>query len=311
MLHLGRLQTLREVADRGTIAAAADALHLTPSAVSQQLSALERELGHRLVEPDGRSVRLTPVAEVLVRRADAIFAEVQQLHAEVDAHAAGEHALLRVAGFATAIGGLVAPAAVALRECSPGLELRISMSEGPEAFAELGRGELDLVISMEAPGAPTREDPRFAREELLVDALDLVVPAGHALAERDVVDLAEASAEPWILPPVGWTCEQVILAGCQAAGFSPRVLHRSAEWAAVSALVGAGLGVALVPRLAAVQAVPGAVVVPIGGHAGGRPPARYVFVACRRGHQDAPAVRRVIAALHDACGVALGGAVVG
>src|SRR4051794_31611773 len=96
MLHLGRLHTLREVADRGTIAAAADALHLTPSAVSQQLSALEREIGHRLVEPDGRTVRLTPLAEVLVRRADAVFAEVQQLRAEVAAHAAGEQARLHL-----------------------------------------------------------------------------------------------------------------------------------------------------------------------------------------------------------------------
>ncbi|MCW3016594.1 MAG: LysR family transcriptional regulator [Solirubrobacterales bacterium] len=300
MLHLGRLRTLREVADRGTIAAAADALHLTPSAVSQQLSALEREVGHRLVQPDGRTVRLTPVAEVLVRRADGIFAEVQQLHAEVAAHAAGEHARLQVGAFATAITSLIAPAATALRASSPGLELRVTMVEAPDAFAGLGRQELDLVISMEAPGAPTHDDPRFAREELLTDVLDLVVPADHPLAAHASVELAAASAEAWVVPPVGWTCEQVVLGGCHAAGFTPRVAHRSADWTAVTALVAAGLGVALVPRLARLGVAPGAVVIPLEG----QPPARHLFAACRRGHQDAPAVRRVITALHAAAAAA-------
>jgi DNA-binding transcriptional LysR family regulator len=302
MLHLGRLRTLREVADRGTIAAAADALHLTPSAVSQQLSALEREIGHRLVEPDGRTVRLTPLAEVLVRRADAVFAEVQQLQAEVAAHAAGEHARLQIGAFATAITSLVAPAAAALRVSSPGLDLRVTMVEAPDAFAGLGRQELDVVVSMEAPGAPTHEDPRFAREEILTDLLDLVVPSDHPLAGRDSVPLAVASGERWVVPPVGWTCEQVVLGGCHAAGFTPRIAHRSADWTAVMALVAAGLGVALVPRLARTAIVPGATVVAVEG----QPPARHLFVACRRGHQDAPAVRRTIDALHDAARAAVG-----
>lgn len=296
MLHLGRLRTLREVADRGTIAAAADALHLTPSAVSQQLSALEREIGHRLIEPDGRTVRLTPIADVLVRRADGVFAEVQQLHAEVAAHAAGEHAELHVGAFATAITSLIAPAAVALRTTSPGLELRVTMVEAPDAFDGLQRQELDVVISMEAPGAPTHEDPRFARAELMTDVLDLVVPDAHPLAAYDRVTLADASAERWVVPPVGWTCEQVVLGGCHAAGFTPQVAHRSADWAAVMALVAAGLGVALVPRLARPERVPGATVVALTG----QPPARHLFVACRRGHQDAPAVRRLTDALHAA-----------
>ncbi|WP_354700328.1 HTH-type transcriptional regulator GltC [Paraconexibacter sp. AEG42_29] len=296
MLHLGRLRTLREVADRGTIAAAADALHLTPSAVSQQLSALEREIGHRLVEKDGRTIRLTPLAEVLVRRADAVFAEVQVLQAEVAAHAAGEQARLHVAAFATAITSLIAPAAIALRESSPGLELRVTMAEAPEAFAGLGRQELDIVISMEASGAPTHDDPRFAREELLTDVLDLVVPAGHPLAGAGPVPLTAAGAERWVVPPGGWTCEQVVVGACHAAGFTPRVAHRSADWNAVMALVAAGLGVALVPRLARTAIVPGAVVVPVEGTA----PARHLFVACRRGHQDAPALRRTIDALHTA-----------
>src|ERR671929_467860 len=99
MIHLGRLKALREVADRGTIAAAAAALHLTPSAVSQQISALERELGERLVEPDGRKVRLTAVGRVVVRGADSVFAEVESLRAEVARHSDGDRADLRVGAF--------------------------------------------------------------------------------------------------------------------------------------------------------------------------------------------------------------------
>src|SRR5690349_13444825 len=139
MLHLGRLQALREVAARGTIAAAADALHLTPSAVSQQLAALEREVGEPLVEPDGRSVRLTAVARVLVRRADEIFAQVESLRSELAEHAGGERADLRIGSFATAITHLVAPAAARLRASHPGIRLEVSEAEPPEAFGALGR----------------------------------------------------------------------------------------------------------------------------------------------------------------------------
>src|SRR4051812_7928103 len=110
MLHLGRLKALREVADRGTITAAAHALHLTPSAVSQQIAALEREVGQRLVEPEGRSVRITAVGRVLLRGADSLFAEVESLRAEISRHAAGDQADLRIGAFATAISRIIAPA---------------------------------------------------------------------------------------------------------------------------------------------------------------------------------------------------------
>src|SRR3954451_8259532 len=134
MLHLGRLRALCEVESRGTIAAAADALHLTPPAVSQQLAALEREVGEPLIERDGRTVRLTPVARVLVRRAEEIFAQVESLHAEVAEHVAGERADLRLGSFSTAITALVAPVARRLRESAPGIRLEIAEAEAPDAF---------------------------------------------------------------------------------------------------------------------------------------------------------------------------------
>ena len=283
-MNLGRLATLREVADRGTIAAAAEALHLTPSAVSQQVAALERELGHRLVEPDGRTIRLTPVASVLVDRAGAIFAEVELTRAELDAHVAGERAQIGIAAFATALSAIVAPVAGRLRAEAPGVELRVQEAEAPEAFDALVRQDIDLVVAMEAPGAPPRDDPRIARRELMRDRLDAVMPAGHPLSAGASVRLADLAAEPWVAPLEGWSCERVVLGACQAGGFTPRIAHRSTDWNAVVSLVEAGLGVALVPRLARRPPGPGVAVRPLAGE----PPCRHLFVAWRR----APTPRR-------------------
>jgi DNA-binding transcriptional LysR family regulator len=298
MLNLGRLRALCELAERGTISAAADALHLTPSAVSQQISALEREVGERLIEPDGRGVRLTPVGRVLVRGADSVFAEVEALRAEVARHAAGEGADLRVGGFSTALARIVAPAAAALRDRGPRVRLEVVESEGEQAFAELARHELDVVVSMEAPGAPPLDDSRVTRVPLRADPLLVVLPVEHGLASRKRVPLAGLARDPWVVPPAGWLCERVILGGCQAAGFTPRVAHRAGEWAAIAALCAAGLGVAMVPELAEVVAPRGAVLRRVEEPV----PCRHIFAACRRGAERAPAVAALIAAMSRAAG---------
>jgi DNA-binding transcriptional LysR family regulator len=333
MLHLGRLHALREVADRGTIAAAARSLHLTPSAVSQQISALEREVGEALVEPEGRGVRLTPVGRVLVRGADDVFSQVESLHAEVARHVRGERADLRVGAFATAITAIVAPAARELGELA---RFEVIEAEGEPAFARLARYELDVVVSIEAAGAPPRDDPRMWRTTLAADPMLAVLPADHPLAAGGTggpsgpaaaggtgrpsgpaaaggtgrpsgpaatgadplgaIPLAALADESWAVPPEGWLCERVIMAACQASGFTPRVLHRAGDWTALAALCAAGLGVALVPALADVTCPEGAVIRPVADPV----PYRHIFAACRRGAETSPAV----AALVDAMGAA-------
>jgi DNA-binding transcriptional LysR family regulator len=293
MVHLGRLRALCEVADRGTIAAAAEALHLSASAVSQQLSALERDVGERLVERHGRGVRLTPTARVLVRGSASLFAEVESLHAEVARHATGRHADLRVGAFASAIARIVAPAARELRAHAPDVHLQIVEAEGEEAFAALLRHELDVVVSIEGPGAPPAGDPRTARASLRVDPLLAVLPADHPLAPRAQIPLAALAAEPWAAPPTGWLCERVIVGGCQAAGFTPRIAHRAGDWEAIAAMCAAGLGVALVPALAGVRSSREIVVRPVEEPA----PRRHIFAACRRGAEQGPAVAAVIEAM--------------
>lgn len=150
----------------------------------------------------------------------------------------------------------------------------------------------------ESAGAPRPGDPRYHREELLADVLDAALPDGHPLADGPDVELRELALDPWILPPVGWACDEVVQAACRNAGFSPAPAHRSGDWMSSLALVGAGLGVALVPRLAQLPVPGGVVVRPLAG----APPCRHIFAACRRGAEDRPALRALLGALADVAG---------
>ena len=293
MIDVRRLRALRELADRGTIAAAADALHLTASAVSQQLAALEREVGQRLVEPDGRRVRLTPAAHVLLDHAGTVFAQLERMQADLDAHARGEQGTVRVGAFPTAIIDLVAPAAEALREQAPGVSLAVTEAEAPGIFELLLRGELDIGIAMASAYAPTPADERFTRVELQRDVLDAAVPAGHPAAPAREIQLLDLKADTWVVPPPGWQCESVLLGACQGAGFAPDMAHRTSDWAAALALVAAGLGVTLVPRLAQTAPPPGVAIRPLAGE----PPCRHLFASCRAGGEQAPVIRVVLDAL--------------
>ena len=292
MVDLRRLRTLRELADRGTIAATADALHLTSSAVSQQLAVLEREVGQSLLEPNGRTVRLTAAARAVLAHADALFSEVERMDATLAALAEGAVGEVQIGAFATAIRGIVVPAIHLLHERSPGLELVVRDLESPELFDLVALGELDVGISMEHSGAPSRDDERFARYELTRDLLDVALPEDHALAGGDV-ELRDLAPETWIAPPVGWSCDDVIRVCCSAAGFAPHITHRSGDWSAIMALVGAGLGIAVVPRLAQDPPPPGVVIRSLRG----APAARHLFVTCRRGAEEHPAIAAVLDAL--------------
>jgi DNA-binding transcriptional LysR family regulator len=296
MVDLRRLRALRAVADHGTLAAAADALHLTPSAVSQQLSALEKEVGHALLEPAGRSVRLTAAARVLLGHADALFAQLERLQGELAAQDAAPRGEVRIGGFPTALAGLLAPAARPLHAVAPAVTLRVAEAETDEAVAMLVARDVDVILGMECSAAPRRDDTRFHREELLGDILDAVLPTDHPLAGRARIDLAELADEEWVAPPVGWSCDEVFIAGCRAAGFSPRVAHRAGDWQAVMGLVAGGLGISLVPRLAHTAPPAGVEIIPLIGE----PPRRHVFVACRAGAESSPAIRALLDAVSAA-----------
>ncbi|MGW2678209.1 LysR substrate-binding domain-containing protein [Streptomyces sp. NPDC001436] len=290
-----KLRILRTLADRGTVTATAEALHMTPSAVSQQLTNLAHRLGVVLLEAQGRGVRLTDAAHLVLRHTDAVFAQLERADAELAGYRAGETGQVRVGAFSTAVPALVVPAVAALRRTHPGVEVRVREAEAAQSYELLAAGAVDLAVSL-AAHAPTARDPRFTRIPLLADPLDVALPPDHRLAAVPDLRLADLSSEPWIYGGSGpWS--EITRTACEAAGFVPEQAHSAAGWTAILALVEAGMGVALIPRMAAGRAA-GVAVRPLPHDR----PTRHVIAATRRGADVAPAVARVLDALREAAG---------
>ncbi|MEW1960139.1 LysR family transcriptional regulator [Kineococcus sp. NPDC059986] len=301
-IDLRRLRLLREVDRRGTVAATAAALHLTPSAVSQQLAGLARDLDVPLLERQGRGVRLTGQARVLLGHADAVAAQLERARADLLAFDAGLVGEVRVGTMASAVYAVVGPALRTLRAERPGVRVLVREREPVDAVAGLDAGDLDIVVTVDHPAGPRRDDARYDRVDLLTDVLDALLPVDHPLADRAEVDLAELAHEEWVAAATDDACAQITTGACAAAGFAPDVRHHTYEFDALAALVAAGAGVALVPRLAHPLRPAGLRVVPLSG----RPPARSIYAATRAGRgTDAPtaavleAFRRVAAQRPD------------
>ncbi|MEV8315490.1 LysR substrate-binding domain-containing protein [Streptomyces sp. NPDC059900] len=290
-----KLQILRTLSERGTVTAAARALQMTPSAVSQQLSNLAKQLGVPLLEAHGRRVRLTDAAHLVLRHAEAVFAQLEQADAELAAYAQGEAGEVRVGAFSTAVPALVVPAVRELRAAAPGISVRVREVEAAEAYELLAAGEVDVALSLAvtAPAAADA-DTRFTRESLLADPLDVALAGEHPLAAVEGLRLADLAGEPWIFGGSGpWS--EITRAACEGAGFTPEQAHSAAGWTAILAMVEAGMGVALVPRMAAGRR-DGVVMRELSADR----PRRHVVAAVRRGAAGGAAVSRVLSALRSA-----------
>ncbi|MFE5241996.1 MULTISPECIES: LysR substrate-binding domain-containing protein [unclassified Streptomyces] len=289
-----KLRILRTLRDRGTVTATAEALLMTPSAVSQQLTNLSRQLGVPLLEAQGRRVRLTDAAHLVLGHAEAVFARLERADADLAGYLRGEAGQVRVGAFSTAVSALVVPAVTLLgAEDRPGPQVRVRESEAAEAYELLSAGEVDLALSL-AAHAPTARDPRFTLLPLLADPLDVALPAGHPLAGSSTLRLADLSREPWIFGGSGpWS--EITTAACEAAGFVPEQAHSAAGWTAILAMVRAGMGVALIPRMVSASDRPreGVVMRVLVADR----PYRHVVAAVRQGAEHGPATARVLAAL--------------
>lgn len=296
-VDLRRLHMLRLVAQYGTVTATAEALHLTPSAVSHQIRQLARELGVALLEPAGRGVRLTPAGHTLIAHADALHAGWEAAQADLAVHADGSAGLLRLAGFPTAVTGLLAPAAARLQASYPRLAVTIAEVETVEGFSRVLSGEADLAVVMPTPDTPPLGDAKFDQQTLFDEPLDLLVPADHRLAACETVTLADAADQPWIVAAPG-SCDfyQLVLAACAAAGFTPRIAHHAQDCVSVPTLVSCGLGLALVPRLAPLPSHHSAVRIPLPGQSA---PTRRILTCVRAGSHRQPAIARGLDALHE------------
>jgi DNA-binding transcriptional LysR family regulator len=295
MVDVRRLRVLRELKARSTIGATAKALHLTPSAISQQIAALSRDIGAPLLMPHGRGVRLTPQSLLLLGYAAQVDTLLERARGDLLGMEAGAIANVAIGGFATAISGLVAPALTRLSRERPGIHLSIEEIQAPECFTDLDRGDLDMVITVDYASGPHRGDVRYYRQELLDDPLLVAVSDRHVLARRRAIDLRALATEQWIVGATHGPCREAALAACGAAGFNPEVTHRVNDWNALLDLVAVGCGVALIPRLAVNGGVMrGVTVRPLAGRAR---PSRHIYAAVRAGAERSPATAATLSAL--------------
>ena len=237
---------LRELADHGTVAAVAQALSMTPSAVSQQLKILQREAGVTLIEPDGRRVRLTDAGQVLVGHADTVLAALDRAKAEMDAYRSTPRGTVSVSFFPSGAAMLLAP--LISRTAERGVQVLGRDVDVPASRAPAQLADFDVVVVHRDERDASPWGPRFEATELLREPLDIVLPPGHHLAGRGQVELADLPDEQWIGVEGGLMVDDVLNSIATRSGVQPRIAQRINDFRVVEELVNAGTGIALMPR---------------------------------------------------------------
>jgi DNA-binding transcriptional LysR family regulator len=294
MLDVRKMTLLHELARLGTIAAVAQAQFCTPSAVSQQLAALEREAGIALLRRRGRGVVLTPAGADLAERAGAVLALLEEASAALASARTELSGELRIGAFPTAVRTLLPAALVALGAAHPRLELHVTELDPAQVPAALHAGLLDVALVHEYDYVPAEPDPGLVTRPLLSEAVYLASAAHLAVLAGAGIDPVQASrALPWIVGSPGTLCHLMAVRLCQAAGFTPRIRHYADDFAAVLTLVAAGQGVAVVPELALADCPDGVALAAL-------PATRRTLIACRSGAQAHPAIAACAAAVRSA-----------
>ncbi|MFE0021760.1 LysR family transcriptional regulator [Amycolatopsis sp. NPDC059021] len=289
-MDIGRLRTLREFADRGSVTAAARALHCTPSAVSQQLRALQTEVGLPLTEPAGRGLRLTDAGRALVARADEVLAALDRAESELDTYRSAPRGRVRVAIFQSA-GLMLLPGLLHRVGAYEGLEVDVRDVDmtPPEVPGLLA--DYDVVVAHRDEHAPEFESGRIEVVPLLREPLDVALPVGHRLARKRRVELAELADERWISVDFGFPVDDVLRSLTVRTGVRPQIVQRINDFRIIERLVAAGHGVALLPRYTVDdRRGSGLVCRPLAGIRA----ARLVEVVCRAGALGRPAVATVV-----------------
>jgi DNA-binding transcriptional LysR family regulator len=293
MIDLAALSSLRAVATHGSVVSAAEALGFTPSAVSQQVKRLEKQTGVPLLERVGRGVMLTGHGRHLVEEGRRLLGDLEAVEAGLHARAGTVSGRLRVTAFATAMRGLVAPAVRELRDAYPELTLALTESEPWDTVDLVSSGQTDLGVVHTWGDLPIAIPEHLAAVTVADDVADVIVHADHRLAARGRVSPRDLVDEAWIATPDGTICRQWLTRMYDGTGRLPRIAHTAMEFDSHLALVRAGLGIALVPRLGRQ---------PLGDHLVAVParspePTRHVIAVHRRSMADSPSVQAVLEAL--------------
>ncbi|MFF0489429.1 LysR family transcriptional regulator [Nocardia sp. NPDC003482] len=287
-----RLRVLRELADRGTVAAVAEALSMTPSAVSQQLKVLTREAGVALLEPDGRRVRLTDAGRALVVRADEVLAAMQRAAAEMALYRGSPRGQVRVALFPSGAVLLLARVLAALD--GSGVEVVARDEDVPPTEVSRLLADYDVVLTHRDERAPALTGPRVTARVLMREPIDVVVAPGHRLARQGAVVPAELADETWLSVRGGFPVDDVLRSIATVTGVQPRIAQRLNDFGVIEELVASGYGVALMPRYAVRH--PELVVLRLAGVRA----ARLYELAARPDAAARPAIAAVLAAFETA-----------
>jgi len=290
MLDLRRLLLLSELSRRGTISEVARLVGYTPSAVSQSLAKLEREVGVTLLERDGRRVRLTPAARALAACADRVLEELDAAEAELAAEQQTVRGEIVIGTFPSAGVGVVIPAVVDLGGRHPDLRCTVREHEPEDGIPLLRSGGLDVLVTETYEGVDPVPIGGLDLHPLLTEPLLLVLPRADSGGEA--VALETLSDAPWVSGLAGTQFATAVEQACRSAGFSPRIVHRADEALLIESLVGSGIGIALLPALArsSSESVRYAQAIP-------PPPRRQVVALVRRGAARRPALAATLEAL--------------
>ncbi|MET9295079.1 LysR family transcriptional regulator [Streptomyces sp. NPDC003077] len=292
MMNLERLRILSAVARHGSVTAAAVGLHVTSSAVSQQLAKLERETGQQLLTKNGRGVRLTDAGQLLAEHADRILSHVELARSDLEAHRGQAIGELRLCGFPTAARGLFPTALATLRREHPKLRVRTLEKEPEEGVLSVVRGGADLAVVLDWYNQPLSLPEGLAKAPLLDDPADLAMPADHPLADRRTVELEDFADDEWISWPQGELCHEWLTFTLRGKGIEPRIAHLAGEHHTQLALIAAGLGVAVAPRLGRGPVPEGVRVVPVR-----HTMRRHIYAVWRADADRRPSIRAVVEAL--------------
>lgn len=294
MYSVERLRALHAVANYGSVATAATALHLTPSGVSQQLAKLERETGHQLLEPQGRGIRLTRAGHVLSEHAGRVLAQLAAARADLDDLREEIIGPLRISAFSTAARTLLPPVLTTLRDQHPRLAVTLTEGEHDENLPALLKGDQDLAVIESWDNLPTPIPAGINRQLLFSDIADLALPARHPLAHRKAVAIEELDGTPWVGWTAGGACYEWLIQTLRSHDVKPTITCAVPDYHTQVALVAADLVAAFVPRLGRVPTPEGVRILAT------RPVISRKVYAAWRADAERPAIRACVDAVMGA-----------
>ena len=295
MLDVRRLKVLREVIARGSFSAAAESLHLSQSAVSQQIAVLEREVGIPLLERTSDGPKLTSAGEALMEHGDAVICRLEEAEREIAQIAGLEAGRLRLSSFVTASATLMTRALSIFRQRFPNVELEFTEGDPEDTFPALKRGDTDLAVVFDYPAFPLDFSRDVEADLIYEEPMRLALPPGHPLAAAKSVRVEDLADEDWLCGAMPSSCRFQVINLCRDAGFEPRITFQSEDYEVIKRFVAGGLGVSILPELA-------------GGHPDielrtvrGQKPVRRVWAVTRESEARPPAAEQMLGIVREVC----------